>query len=596
MASFPAAMKGMKQSKIKSSKVPLSEPDQTSRRGKTEARRSLPRFPEPVYEILKKDPDEFYTKVTPLGTGSFGTVYKSKHKASEILYAIKSVKPNERHDAEDLMTEIGFLRHCKSDWVCGFYEGYLFNEKLILVLELFDSGSVHDVLKMAKVKFQEPFMLEIFTQALLALEFLESRRVMHRDIKAGNILLTNQGQAKLCDFGVSRYFKTVEEQTKTIIGTPYWMAPEIVLQMGYTYNADIWSLGVTLIEMNDGNPPFSRIDPVRAMFIAQRRPPPKFSKPRDLSSEMLSLLEKCVVKDKAVRMTSSQLLADPFISPIASRLTKATPQGASAIVKVVVEENIAKVMEFRQNTKFIDDDNIGSDGNSTKGESTQGGSFIHIGKPNAKKKPRPKKEPNKHTYRDNLVRRDKPEDSLVVIDDSYLNTVDALDDDSVDNPDFNSLIVRQSVVDNMGSMGTFKDDDSIRLLVNGTSESGTTLTHGSGPQIIRSQSKQSKPQRITRAQSKKLSKKLRNAVNNASKSGRIKFGAVVPIDDKEEEPSDIDDLDSFDDQEREMVDLADQVSKFRAQLWIDIKVSALNAKRKIADLKNNASVVVSKAL
>lgn len=395
------------------------------------SKRTTPIFPNKPYEILREDPEEIFEKISPLGVGSFGTVYECKRKGSEESFAVKTIKEDEKHTEEDLKREIGFLRLAESEYVCKFFEGYFFDGKLTLVLEYFACGSVHDLMKMAKVTLEEDFMLAIVTQTLRGLKFLESKRILHRDVKAGNILLTTTGQSKLCDFGVSRLFQPGEKSTKTIIGTPYWMAPEIVLQTGYSYNADVWSLGITLIEMNDGNPPFSRIDAVRAMFIAQRRPAPKFMRPKRVSREMIDFLATLMVKDKEARPDATEALNHSFIQPTALRIARGNPIGSSRVVKKFVEENLHKVVNFRANTKFIDDDNIAPETAESSSSSAEvESSLVMIGGKNKK----PKK------FNNDIEVRRKPMNSLVM-----LNV--PLDSDDEEGEEGGSIIQFDSVVE-----------------------------------------------------------------------------------------------------------------------------------------------------
>lgn len=346
MASFPQDKPKMKKSKLVR---------------KTERRRSVrnvPDFPDSRYILRRSNPDVDFEKLSPLGIGSFGTVYKCRSLKDQQIYAVKTVKEDDRHQESELVREIGFLRHCESNYVCKFHDAYYFEGKMVIVLEHFEAGSVHDVMKMAQVKMPEDFIFDIVTQTLLALEFLKSRRVVHRDIKAGNILLLTNGISKLCDFGVSRLFKRGETFTKTIIGTPYWMAPEIVEQSGYAYNCDVWSLGITMIEMKDGGPPLSKIAAIRAMYVAQRRPPPTFLRPNRATIPLRELLAKMVVKDRKERPEAADLLKDPAIKSLADVMSVAFPVGGSEAIKRVVDENLDKVITFRNTTKFVDDSEV----------------------------------------------------------------------------------------------------------------------------------------------------------------------------------------------------------------------------------------------
>eukprot|EP00730_Choanoeca_flexa_P008193 TRINITY_DN12455_c0_g2_i6.p1 TRINITY_DN12455_c0_g2~~TRINITY_DN12455_c0_g2_i6.p1 ORF type:complete len:363 (+),score=63.96 TRINITY_DN12455_c0_g2_i6:34-1122(+) len=135
----------------------------------------------------------------------------------------------------------------------------------------------------------------------------------YSDIKAGNILLTDQGDAKLADFGVAGQVTDQMAKRNTVIGTPYWMAPEVIQEIGYDAKADIWSLGITAIEMAEGKPPHADIHPMRAIFMIPTRPSPKLSKPSDWSEEFADFISKCLLKDPNKRLSAAQLLEHPFI-------------------------------------------------------------------------------------------------------------------------------------------------------------------------------------------------------------------------------------------------------------------------------------------
>ncbi|KAI8914316.1 kinase-like domain-containing protein [Gorgonomyces haynaldii] len=138
-------------------------------------------------------------------------------------------------------------------------------------------------------------------------------RKIHRDIKAGNVLLTDKGEAKLADFGVAGQLADHSSKRVTVVGTPYWMAPEVIQEVGYGTNADVWSLGITCIEMAEGRPPYHDIHPMRAIFIIPSKPPPTLETPEDFSEVFCDFIARCLTKNPAKRPTARELLSDPFI-------------------------------------------------------------------------------------------------------------------------------------------------------------------------------------------------------------------------------------------------------------------------------------------
>ncbi|MBN3315298.1 STK3 kinase, partial [Atractosteus spatula] len=168
-----------------------------------------------------------------------------------------------------------------------------------------------DALRLRRLTEDE--IATILKSTLKGLEYLHFMRKIHRDIKAGNILLNTEGHAKLADFGVAGQLTDTMAKRNTVIGTPFWMAPEVIQEIGYNCVADIWSLGITSIEMAEGKPPYADIHPMRAIFMIPTNPPPTFRKPELWTDEFTDFVKKCLVKNPEQRATATQLLQHPFI-------------------------------------------------------------------------------------------------------------------------------------------------------------------------------------------------------------------------------------------------------------------------------------------
>ncbi|KPP79689.1 serine/threonine-protein kinase 3-like [Scleropages formosus] len=212
-------------------------------------------------DSLTKQPEEVFDVLEKLGEGSYGSVYKAIHKESGQVVAIKQV-PVES-DLQEIIKEISIMQQCDSPYVVKYYGSYFKNTDLWIVMEYCGAGSVSDIIRLRNKTLTEDEIATILKSTLKGLEYLHFMRKIHRDIKAGNILLNTEGHAKLADFGVAGQLTDTMAKRNTVIGTPFWMAPEVIQEIGYNCVADIWSLGITSIEMAEGKPPYADIHPMR---------------------------------------------------------------------------------------------------------------------------------------------------------------------------------------------------------------------------------------------------------------------------------------------------------------------------------------------
>jgi len=261
----------------------------------------------------KKDPENDFKMLEKLGEGSYGIVWKTTHLKSNTTVAIKQI-PVE-NDLEEILNEIKIMKSCRSPYIISYFGSYIKENVLWIVMEYCGAGSVSDLMKITSRNLKEEQIGVIMKDALKGLQYLHSPNVrkIHRDIKAGNILLNFKGECKLADFGVSGQISDNMAKRNTVIGTPFWMAPEVIQEVGYDFKADIWSLGITGIEMSDGNPPYSNIHPMRAIFMIPIKPPPKLSNPDDWSTEYNNFLERCLIKNPDERPDATTLLEHPFL-------------------------------------------------------------------------------------------------------------------------------------------------------------------------------------------------------------------------------------------------------------------------------------------
>ncbi|XP_015185035.1 PREDICTED: serine/threonine-protein kinase 10 isoform X5 [Polistes dominula] len=274
-----------------------------------------------LYNNIKMDcnPEEFWEMVGELGDGAFGKVYKAQHKQTHQLAAAKMCALEGEDDLSDFMIEIDILSECKHPNVVELHEAYFIEGKLWMLIEYCDGGAVDSIMVELEKALTEGQISYVCQHMVKGLAFLHKSKVIHRDLKAGNVLLTMAGGVKLADFGVSAKNKHTLQKHDTFIGTPYWMAPEVVLcetfrDNPYDFKVDIWSLGITLIEFAQMEPPNHEMSPMRVLLKIQKSDPPKLDQPGKWSKEFNDFIAKALIKDPSSRPTAEELLRHPFIS------------------------------------------------------------------------------------------------------------------------------------------------------------------------------------------------------------------------------------------------------------------------------------------
>lgn len=259
---------------------------------------------------LLGNPKTIFQHMSRLGSGSYGNVYKSIHNKTSNIYAIKIV--NVENDTKEVEREVDILRLCDHPNIVKYHGSCRNGDELWIILEYCGSGSVFDIISVLKKPLEEEVIATITKNVLEGLQYLHSLKKIHRDIKAGNILLKENGEVKLADFGVSgELTNTISKKVQTVIGTPLWMSPELLQEQKYDGRTDIWSLGITCIEMAHGVPPLHDVNPMRAIFYIPYKPSPKLDE--KFSEDFKDFVNKCLQKDVSLRPTASELLEHAFI-------------------------------------------------------------------------------------------------------------------------------------------------------------------------------------------------------------------------------------------------------------------------------------------
>jgi hypothetical protein len=262
------------------------------------------------------DPHTLYDQMTKIGEGAAGEVFRAVDRATGAEVAVKVMKHTK--DTDKLMAnEIAIMKSSRHDNIVTYFDSYLVEQKLWVVMEFMGGGCLTDVLEAFEsgVRMTETQMAFCARETLRALAFIHSQHRIHRDIKSDNMLVGSYGSIKLADFGYSAQLTQKKAKRNTVVGTPYWMAPELIRGHDYGCKVDVWSTGILVMEMGEGEPPYMDFPPLRALFLITTKGIPKL-KEDTWSPNLFAFLQQCLEKEVDQRPEAEALLRHPWLENV----------------------------------------------------------------------------------------------------------------------------------------------------------------------------------------------------------------------------------------------------------------------------------------
>ena len=306
------------------------------------------------YDILSipSNPEDLFTLSNLIGNGGFGKVFKAIHNTSKEVYAIKIIdytkgnnndKSNISFNYKSIQQETSLMRLVnKSDYILKYYGSYFSRETntIWLILEYCAAGSAVDLMLSMGRTLSEVEVSTIMEMVLKGLIYIHKLNLIHRDIKGANIMLSEDGYAKLGDFGIGIQM-TDDEYRTSKKGSPHWMSPQVILNKNYDTKTDIWSLGITCLELVEGEPPFADLNPDEVMEKIANNPPKAedIIDPKEHTDEFIDFVNLCLEINPKKRPTADVLIKHPFIVKLSKK---------KEYLKQLINEHIEEVEQFRK--------------------------------------------------------------------------------------------------------------------------------------------------------------------------------------------------------------------------------------------------------
>jgi p21-activated kinase 1 len=266
-------------------------------------------------DVLKPtNPHTFLQNIEKLDEGSTCVVYKAFHPELKVVVAVKEMELTPKNE-KLLLEETRLMASMDHPNIIRSYSSHRVGSTMWILMELMDGGSLTNIATYCEC--QEPHIAYFAREVLKALDYMHQKNKIHRDIKTDNVLLKRNGEVKLGDFGYTAQLSSDQECRKSVVGTPYWMAPELIKSKPYSFAVDIWSLGIMVRELAEGEPPYVEVPPMRALYLIVSAGIPPISNPETRSPELLDFLEQCLQPDPARRPRAAKLLEHPFLKTAA---------------------------------------------------------------------------------------------------------------------------------------------------------------------------------------------------------------------------------------------------------------------------------------
>lgn len=279
--------------------------------------------------VNNNDPSSLFRIISKAGQGASGEVYLAEslipsERGKKV--AIKQMDLQAQPRKELIINEILVMKDSQHDNIVNFLDSYLRgNNDLLVIMEYMEGGSLTEVIENNECKLNERQIATICNETLKGLQFLHKKHIIHRDIKSDNVLLSALGNVKITDFGFCAKLTDQRSKRATMVGTPYWMAPEVVKQKEYDEKVDVWSLGIMTIEMIEGEPPYLNEEPLKALYLIATNGTPKLKKPELLSNSIKKFLSICLCVDVGFRATTDELLQHSFIQYKSGKVEELAP-------------------------------------------------------------------------------------------------------------------------------------------------------------------------------------------------------------------------------------------------------------------------------